>query len=63
MVIAGQNWQPVIDAMWENKTAEDYEKSSSTVKTGFMRSWHHNRSGKPISLDEIMEARTGKYSM
>ena len=48
MVIAEQNWQPMIDAIWENRTVEDYETTSSTVKTDFMRKWHHNRSGKPI---------------
>lgn len=24
-----------------------------------MRKWHHNRSGKPISLDEMMESEDG----
>ena len=24
-----------------------------------MRKWHHNRSGKPISLDEMMENEDG----
>ena len=33
MVIAEQNWQPMIDAIWENRTMEDYETTSSTVKT------------------------------
>ena len=59
MEIAEQNWQPMIDAIWENRTAEDYETTSSTVKTDFMRKWHHNRSGKPISLDEMMESEDG----
>ncbi len=59
MVIAEQNWQPMIDAIWENRTAEDCETTSSTVKTDFMRKWHHNRSGKPISLDEMMESEDG----
>ena len=60
MVIEEQNWQPMIDAIWENRTVEDYETtSSSTVKTDFMRKWHHNRSGKPISLDEMMESEEG----
>lgn len=49
----------MIDAIWENRTVEDYEATSSTVKTDFMRKWHHNRSGKPISLDEIMESEDG----
>lgn len=38
---------------------EDYETTSSTVKTDFMRKLHHNRSGKPISLDEMMENEDG----
>ena len=59
MVIAEQSWQPMIDAIWENRTVEDYETTSSTVKTDFMRKWHHNRSGKPISLDEMMENEDG----
>ena len=59
MVVAEQEWQPVIDAIWENRTEEDYETTSSTVKTDFMRKWHHNRSGKPISLDEMMENEDG----
>ena len=59
MVVSEQNWQPVINAIWENRTIEDYETTSSTVKTDFMRKWHHNRSGKPISLDEIMESEDG----
>lgn len=59
MVIAEQNWQPMIDAIWENRTVEDYETTSSTVKTDFMRKWHHNRSGKSISLDEMMESEDG----
>ena len=38
MVIAEQNWQPMIDTILENRTVEDYETTSSTVKTDFMRS-------------------------
>lgn len=49
----------MIDAIWENRTVEDYETTSSTVKTDFMRKWHHNRSGKAISLDEMMENEDG----
>lgn len=59
MVIAEQEWQPMIDAIWKNRTVEDYETTNSTVKTNFMRKWHHNRSGKPISLDEMMENEDG----
>lgn len=59
MVIAEQNWQPMIDAIWENRAVEDYEATSSTVKTDFKRKWHHSRSGRPISLDEMMESEDG----
>ena len=59
MVIAEQNWQPMIDAIWENRTVEDYDDRGSTVKTDFMRSWHHHRSGKPVSLEEMMESGNG----
>lgn len=54
-VIAEQDWQPVIDAIWENRDVEDYDTRSSTVKTDFLRKWHHDRSGKPVSLDEMAE--------
>lgn len=59
MVVVKQEWRSMIDAVWENRTVEDYETTSSTVKTDFMRKWHHNRSGKPISLDEMMESEDG----
>ena len=61
MVIAEQNWQPVIDAMWENRAVEDYDSRGSTVKTNFLRKWHHDRSGKAISLEELMESG-GEFS-
>lgn len=56
MVVAEQNWQPMIDAIWENRTVEDYDDRGSTVKTDLMHSWHHHRSGKPVSLEEMMES-------
>lgn len=56
MVVAEQEWQPVIDAIWVNRTLEDYESTSSTVKTDFIRKWHHCRSGKLLFLDEMMES-------
>ena len=59
MVVAEQNWQPVIDAIWESRTVEDYEATGSNVRTDFMRKWHHNRSGKPISLEETMGRESG----
>ena len=31
MVITEQNWQPMIDAIWENRTVEDYEASANVA--------------------------------
>ena len=45
----------MIDAIWENRTLEDYENKSSVVRNDFMRHWNHNRSGKSISLDALVE--------
>lgn len=60
MIIAEQGWQPMIDAVWENRDAEDYNAGSSTVKTDFMLAWHHNRSGKSVSLEELTESGDGE---
>lgn len=54
-VIEEENWQPMIDAIWENRTLEDYENKNSVVRNDFMRHWNHDRSGKAISLDELVE--------
>ena len=59
MIIEEQNWQPTIDAAWEMRTPEDYDDKFSTVKNDFMRKWHHNRSAKSISLEEMMEDEDG----
>ena len=55
MVVEQEHWQPMIDAIWENRTLEDYENKSSVVRNDFMRHWNHNRSGKSISLDALVE--------
>lgn len=61
MVIAEQNWQPVIDTMWEIKAVEDYDSRESFAKTDFLRKWHHDRSGKAVSLEELVE-NGGEFS-
>ncbi len=50
-----ENWQTMIDAIWENRTVEDYENKNSVVRKDFMRHWNHDRSGKSISLDALVE--------
>ena len=54
-----ENWQPTIDAAWEMRSPEDYDDKFSTVKNDFLRKWHHSRSAKPISLEEMMEDENG----
>ena len=54
-VVEEANWQPMIDTIWENRTVEDYENKNSVVRKDFMRHWNHDRSGKSISLDELVE--------
>ena len=59
MIVAEQQWQPVIDAAWEMRSPEDYDDKFSVPKNDFMRKWHHNRSGRSISLDKMMETEDG----
>lgn len=57
-----EKWKPAYElprCPYEVLRTDKYETTSSTVKTDFMRKWHHNRSGKPISLDEMMESEDG----
>ena len=56
MVIAEQNWQPMIDEIWNNRTLEDFDKRGSQVKLDFMRSWGHSRSRKKtVSIEQLAE--------
>ena len=41
------------------RSPEDYDDKFSVPKNDFMRKWHHNRSGKSISLDKMMETEDG----
>ena len=59
IIVAEQQWQPVIDAAWEMRSPEDYDDKFSVPKNDFMRKWHHNRSGRSISLDKMMETEEG----
>ncbi len=52
-IIKEQNWQPLIDDAWLNRTQEDYSTFSSRAKTDFYRAWNHSRTkiGTMESLD------------
>lgn len=53
-IVREQNWQPVIDEIWNNRAIEDFDKRGSQVKLDFMRSWEHSRSRKKtVSMEQL----------
>lgn len=55
-IVSEQDWQPMIDTIWNNRTVEDFDKRGSQVKLDFMRSWEHSRSKKKtVSLEQLTE--------
>ena len=57
LIVKEQNWQPMIDEIWNNRQVNDYT-GRNINKRDFMRSWDHSRTAKPISLEELMETGT-----
>ena len=54
-IVAEQNYQPMIDAIWENLQPEDYNSGQNTKKRDFMRSWNHDRKYEHLSVEGIAE--------
>ena len=54
-IVAVQNLQPVIDAVWENRQPEDYNGGQNTNKRDFIRSWNHDRKFEQLSVEGIAE--------
>ena len=54
-IVAEQNYQPMIDAIWENRQPEDYNGGQNTKKRDFMRSWNHDRKYEHYSVEGIAE--------
>ena len=57
LIVKEQNWQPMIDEIWNNRQVNDYT-GRNINKRDFMRSWDHSRTAKPISLEALMETDT-----
>lgn len=55
MIVTEQNWQPIIDEIWNNRQMEDYNSSQNARKRDFQRSWDHSRTAKHLSLEELAE--------
>ena len=57
LIVKEQDWQPVIDEIWNNRQPEDYT-GKNIQKRDFMRSWTHSRTIPTLSLEEIKENGT-----
>ena len=56
MIVAEQNWQPMIDEIWLTRQIDDYSERRSTNKRDFINKWYHAWKQKPIFLDAVVEA-------
>ena len=54
MVVEEQNWQPMIDEIWNCRQVNDYTGKNFSKKD-FMRSWTHSRTVVHVSFDELLE--------
>ena len=55
IIVEEQNWQPVVDEIWNNRQPEVYT-GKNIQKRDFMRSWTHSRTIPTLSLEEIKES-------
>ena len=53
-IVEEQNWQPMIDEIWNNRQVADYS-GKNISKRDFMRSWDHSRTAEHISLEDVLE--------
>lgn len=54
MIVEEQNWQPMLDEIWNNRQVADYS-GKNINKRDFMRSWDHSRTAEHISLEDVLE--------
>ena len=54
MIVEEQNWQPMIDEIWNNRQVADYT-GKNINKRDFLRSWNHSRTAEHISLEDMLE--------
>lgn len=57
MIVAEQNWQPMIDEVWKNRQIEDYSERKSTNKRDFVNKWYcsWDKKKSPVFLDEAVK--------
>lgn len=54
MIVEEQNWQPMIDEIWNNRQVADYT-GKNINKWDFLRSWNHSRTAEHISQEDMLE--------
>ena len=57
-IIEEQDWQPMIDELWLNRTMEDFDETRvSRERIDSYRKWHHTRTnvGTPVSMEQMQE--------
>ena len=57
-IIEEQDWQPMIDELWLNRTVEDFDETRvSSERIDSYRKWHHTRInvGTLVSMEQIQE--------
>lgn len=57
-IVIRENFQPIIDAIWENRQPEDY-RGSNLRKRDFLRSWYHNRNHPHLSYERMADDGIG----
>ena len=57
-IVKEQNWQPIIDESWLNRTEEDFIRNrASRDKADYYRKWNHTRAKTTsVSLEQMREA-------
>ena len=57
-IIEEQDWQPMIDELWLNRTVEDFDETRvSRERIDSYRKWHHTRTnvGTLVSMEQMQE--------
>ena len=57
-IIEEQDWQPMIDELWLNRTVEDFDETRvSRERIDSYRKWHLTRTnvGTPVSMEQMQE--------
>lgn len=57
LIMQEQNWQPMINEIWNNRQINDYI-GKNINKKDFMHSWTHSHTAQHISIEDLMENGT-----